>query len=104
MVLLTIAQDMTQRGSSMRNKNWTKRYAECIICRDDIDITVCGWVYAGEPEQRYERHGQPPHPGSDPTVDIVSSLIDGEEVELAGFEIVEAEEKLIEAAYEDTDE
>ena len=84
-------------------KRWTKRYAECTVCRDDIDITVCGWVYAGEPEQRYERYGQPPHPGSDPEVDIIESFVvrTGEDTELTAFETKDAEEQLIEIAYDD---
>lgn len=90
----------------MRLKNWTKRYAETTICRDDIEITVCGWVYAGEPEQRYECRGSPPHPGSDPEVDIIESFIadNGNAVELTAFETKDAEEQLIETAYEDDDE
>jgi hypothetical protein len=90
----------------MRNKNWTKRYAECTISRDDTDITVCAWVYAGEPEQRYERYGSPPHPGSDPEVDIIESFdpLNGNEVTLTPQEESDAEEQLIEIAYEDTDE
>jgi hypothetical protein len=87
-------------------KRWTKRYAECTISRDDIDITVCGWVYAGEPEQRYERFNSPPHPGSDPEADIIESFIadNGNAVELTAFETKDAEEQLIETAYEDDDE
>lgn len=87
----------------MRSKNWTKRYAETTISRDDTDITVCAWVYSGEPEQRYERHCQPPHPGSDPEVDIIESFVvrTGEDTELTVFETKEAEELLIEIAYDD---
>ena len=87
-------------------KPWTKRYAECTIFRDDDEITVCAWVYAGEPEQRYERYGQPPHPGSDPEVDIIESFNadNGNAVELTACETKDAEEQLIEIAYEDTDE
>ena len=87
-------------------KPWTKRYAECTISRDDTDITVCGWVYAGEPEQRYERYGQPPHPGSDPEVDIIESFNadNGNAVELTALETKDAEEQLIEIAYDNDDE
>lgn len=84
-------------------KPWLKRYAETTISRDDTDITVCAWVYAGEPEQRYERYGQPPHPGSDPEVDIIESFVtlNGSAVELTAFETKDAEELLIEIAYDD---
>lgn len=87
----------------MRNNSWLKRYAETTISRDDTDITVCAWVYAGEPEQRNERYGQPPHPGSDPEVDIIESFVvrTGEDTELTAFETKEAEELLIEIAYDE---
>jgi len=88
--------------------NWTKRYAECTIYRETDDgaeheITVSAWVYAGEPEQRYESKGQPPHPGCDPEVDIICAYLEhnGQSIELTLSEEQEAEEKLIEYALDD---
>lgn len=90
----------------MKRNNWIKRYAETTICRDDIEINVCGWVYAGEPEQRYERYGQLPHPGCDPEVDIIESFdpLNGNEITLTPQEESDATEQLIETAYDDDDE
>jgi len=102
-----IIHDTSQRGDTMKSNNWIKRYAECTIYRETGDgaeheITVSAWVYAGEPEQRYERFGSPPHPGSDPEVDIICSYLrNGTDVELSLSEEQEAEEELLEIALDD---
>ena len=92
---------------------WTKRYAQITLEREgDASngymtqlIEVEAWVYPEEPEQRYESRGSPPYPGAPASVDIISAWCrrSGETVELTEEEQEEAEEKLIEAAYEDND-
>ena len=93
--------------------NWTKRHAQITIEREgDASngymtqlIEVEAWVYPEEPEQRYESRGSLPHPGAPASVDIISAWCrrNGETVELTEEEQQDAEEQLIEAAYEDDD-
>ena len=92
---------------------WTKRYAQISLEREGDasngymtqPIEVEAWVYPEEPEQRYESRGSPPHPGYPASVDINSAWCrrNGDTVELTESEQQDAEEQLIEAAYEDED-
>ena len=94
----------------MRKTNWTKRYAQITLEREGDSsngymtqlIEVEAWVLPEEPVQYYESDISPPHPGSPASVDIISAWCrrNGETVELTEEEQQEAEQDLIEAAYE----
>jgi hypothetical protein len=94
----------------MRKTNWIKRHAQITIEREgDASngymtqlIEVEAWVYPEEPAQYYESRGSLPHPGAPASVDIISAWCrrNGEAVELTEEEQQDAEEQLIEAAYE----
>lgn len=93
----------------MKSK-WIKRHAQITLEREgDASngymtqlIEVEAWVYPEEPEQRYESRGSLPHPGSQASADIISAWCrrNGETVELTEEEQQDAEQDLIEAAYE----
>ena len=92
---------------------WTKRYAQITLEREGDSsngymtqlIEVEAWVLPEEPVQYYESDISPPHPGAPASVDIIAAWFrrNGETVELTGSEQQDAEEQLIEAAYEDND-